>query len=412
MESNMNLTVKTEGLGLEREAIEAMRPEAGKALDRLWSGQEDMTGWVQTPINQSNEELEYILNVADVIKAEAELLVVVGIGGSYLGAKAAIEALPKVERGAHVRFFGTNFCTDYYRETIEEIKNKNTIICVISKSGNTTEIKAAFDTLKPLMEEKYGSRKAVNERIIAITDAEKGGLRAETERNGYTNLVIPSDIGGRYSVLTPAGLLPMAVSGIDIRALLDGARDMATSTAWDNDGMDYAICRHLMQEAGKCIEIIEMCHSRLGYLGEWIKQLYGESEGKNGQGLFPATLTFSTDLHSMGQYIQQGRQNFFETIMSVDDPEYTLTIPEGDLKGKTIDQLNKAMIEGVIKAHRSAGVPVAEIHIPKLDAYHYGQLLYYLETTCAITAMLGGVNPFDQPGVEAYKAEMRKILGL
>ena len=158
MESNMNLTVKTEGLGLKREAIEAMRPEAGKALDRLWSGKEDMTGWVQTPINQSNEELEYILNVADVIKAEAELLVVVGIGGSYLGAKAAIEALPKVERGAHVRFFGTNFCTDYYRETIEEIKNKNTIICVISKSGNTTEIKAAFDTLKPLMEEKYRNR--------------------------------------------------------------------------------------------------------------------------------------------------------------------------------------------------------------------------------------------------------------
>lgn len=408
----MNLTVKTDGLDLDREKIIQMRPEASKALDRLWSGEEDMTGWVKAPINQSEEELEYILNIADIIKEEAELLVVIGIGGSYLGAKAAIEALPKVERGAQVRFFGTNFCTDYYRETIEEIKNKRTIVCVISKSGNTTEIKAAFDTIKPLMEMKYKTKEEANKRIIAITDAKNGGLRKETEENGYVNLIIPPDIGGRYSVFTPAGLLPMAVSGIDIRELLRGARDMATSTAWDNDGMDYAICRHLMEKDGRRIEAIEMCHSRLGYLGEWIKQLYGESEGKNGQGLWPATLTFSTDLHSMGQYIQEGRQNFFETIISVDDPEYTITIPQGDLEGKTIDELNKAMIEGVIKAHRGTGVPVAEIHLPKLDAYHYGQLLYFLETTCAITAMLGGVNPFDQPGVEAYKAEMRKILGI
>lgn len=408
----MNLTVKTDGLDLDREKIIQMRPEASKALDRLWSGEEDMTGWVKAPINQSEEELEYILNIADIIKEEAELLVVIGIGGSYLGAKAAIEALPKVERGAQVRFFGTNFCTDYYRETIEEIKNKRTIVCVISKSGNTTEIKAAFDTIKPLMEMKYKTKEEANKRIIAITDAKNGGLRKETEENGYVNLIIPPDIGGRYSVFTPAGLLPMAVSGIDIRELLRGARDMATSTAWDNDGMDYAICRHLMEKDGRRIEAIEMCHSRLGYLGEWIKQLYGESEGKNGQGLWPATLTFSTDLHSMGQYIQEGRQNFFETIISVDDPEYTITIPQGDLEGKTIDELNKAMIEGVIKAHRGTGIPVAEIHLPKLDAYHYGQLLYFLETTCAITAMLGGVNPFDQPGVEAYKAEMRKILGI
>lgn len=408
----MNLTVKTDGLDIEQEKILQMRPEASKALDRLWSGQEDMTGWVKAPINQSEEELEYILNIADIIKEEAELLVVIGIGGSYLGAKAAIEALPKVERGAQVRFFGTNFCTDYYRETIEEIKNKRTILCVISKSGNTTEIKAAFDTLKPLMEMKYKTKEEANKRIITITDAKHGGLRKETEENGYVNLVIPSDIGGRYSVFTPAGLLPMAVSGVDVRELLRGARDVAMSTTWDNDGMDYAICRHLMEKEGRRIEAIEMCHSRLGYLGEWIKQLYGESEGKNGQGLWPATLTFSTDLHSMGQYIQEGRQNFFETIISVDDPEYTITIPQGDLEGKTIDELNKAMIEGVIKAHRGTGVPVAEIHLPKLDAYHYGQLLYFLETTCAITAMLNGVNPFNQPGVEAYKAEMRKILGI
>lgn len=407
----MNIKVITEGLGLDKNEIMQLRPEAGKALDRLWSGNEDMTGWVQTPLKQDKTELEYILNAADVVRNEAQLFVVIGIGGSYLGAKAAIEALPKAERGTHVRFFGTNFCTDYYREVIEEIKSKETILCVISKSGNTTEINAAFETLKPIMEEKYGSREAAAKRIIAVTDATNGELRKEAEEMGYATFEIPSDIGGRYSVLTPVGLLPMAVSGIDIREVLRGAREMATSPDWDESGTDYAISRHLLQQKGKHIEAIEMCHSRLGYLGEWMKQLYGESEGKNGQGLWPATLTFSTDLHSMGQLIQQGRQNFFETIITVDDPEYTITVPEGKLKGKTIAQLNEAMINGVINAHRSVGIPVAEIHIPKLDPYHYGQLLYYLETTCAVTAMLNGVNPFDQPGVEDYKAEMRKILG-
>ncbi len=408
----MGIKVITEELALDSGAIEEKKIEAGKALDRLWSGNEDMTGWVRAPINVDRRELEFILNAADVIRHEAELFVVIGIGGSYLGAKAAIEALPKTESGTPVRFFGTNFCTDYYREVIAEIKSKKTILCVISKSGNTTEIKAAFDTLKPIMIEKYRSREEANKRIIAVTDETSGSLRKEATENGYSTLVIPKDIGGRYSALTPAGLLPMAVSGIDIREMLDGAKDMATSTEWDNHGTDYAIARHLMQKQGKTMEVIAMSHSRLGYLGEWIKQLYGESEGKNGQGLWPATLTYSTDLHSMGQYIQQGRQNFFETIISVDDPQYAITIPGGDLEGKTIEELNRAMVRGVISAHKSAGVPVAEIHIPKLDAYHYGQLLYFLETTCAVTAMLDGVNPFDQPGVEAYKAEMRKLLGI
>ena len=408
----MDIKVLTEGYALDKSAIEAKRDEAGKALDRLWSGSEDMTGWVQAPINVNDQELEFILNAADVVKSEANLFVVIGIGGSYLGAKAAIEALPKAESGTPVRFFGTNFCTDYYREVIAEIKDKKPILCVISKSGNTTEIKAAFDTLKPIMEEKYGSKEEANKRILAVTDEKDGALRKEAEANGYTTLVIPKDIGGRYSALTPAGLLPMAVSGIDIRELLRGARDMATSPDWDAGGTDYAIARHLLQKQGKTMEVIAMCHSRLGYLGEWIKQLYGESEGKEGQGLWPATLTFSTDLHSMGQYIQQGRQNFFETIVSVDDPQYTITIPGGDLKGKTIEELNRAMTGGVINAHKGAGIPVGEIHIPKLDPYHYGQLLYFLETTCAVTAMLDGVNPFNQPGVEAYKLEMRKLLGI
>ncbi|MDO4869081.1 MAG: glucose-6-phosphate isomerase [Bacillota bacterium] len=408
----MDIKVKTDGLGIAVENILEMRPEAGRALDRLWSGSEPMTGWVQTPINQNKEELEYILNAADIVKDEAELFVVVGIGGSYLGAKAAIEALPKAERGAQVRFFGTNFCTDYYREVMAEIRDKRTILCVISKSGNTAEVSAAFETLKPLMIEKYGSEEEANKRIIVVTDPARGQLRAEAEEKGYATFDIPPNIGGRYSVLTPVGLLPMAVSGIDIRDVLDGAKAMAMSPVWDEGGTDYAISRHLMQMTGKHIEVIEMCHSRLGYLGEWMKQLYGESEGKNGQGLWPATLTLSTDLHSMGQMIQEGRQNFFETMITVDDPDYTVTVPAGHLAGRTIRELNEAMMDGVIRAHRNAGIPVVEIHMPQLTPHYYGQMLYFLETTCAVTAMLNGVDPFNQPGVEAYKAEMRKILGI
>lgn len=273
------------------------------------------------------------------------------------------------------------------------------------------EIRATFDIMKDLMEKKYGSKEAAARRIITITDKESGTLRAETNEAGYVNFEIPGDIGGRYSAMTPAGLFPMAVAGIDIRALIEGEKAAAVSPEWDKEATDYAIARQLMIEQGKMIETIEFYDPRLTYLGEWMKQLYGESEGKDGKGLFPATLNFSTDLHSMGQFLQQGNQIFFETVIVIDEYEEEIMIPAGPLAGKTLEDLNRAAVQGVTAAHRQAGIQVIEIHIPKLDAYHYGQVLYFLQTTCAITGMLMGVDPFDQPGVEDYKREMRKVLG-
>jgi len=406
----MNIIANVDKTGISEEEIKALRPQAGQALDRLWSGNEPMTGWVTLPVTRNEQELRKILEIADIIKDEAELLVVIGIGGSYMGAKAAIEALPKESSGIEVRFLGNNLCTDYYFETLEEIKEKNTILCVISKSGNTMEVRTAFEVVKPLMVEKYGSAAEASKRILAITDEETGTLRSEATEFGYSTLPVPGNVGGRYSIATPVGLLPMAVSGIDIMAFLDGARECAVSPSWDIDAADYAIARYLLQKQGKEVEVISLCHSRLHYLGEWIKQLYGESEGKEGKGLLPTTLMYSTDLHSMGQYMQEGRQIFMETLMIVDEPSVSIEIPGGPQKGKTVADINAAMIGGVTKAHQQAGIPIAEVHIPKLDTKNFGQLIYFLETTCAITAMLSGVNPFDQPGVEAYKREMHSLL--
>lgn len=406
----MNIISKVDKTGIPAAEIEAMRPAAGEALDRLWSGNEPMTGWVKAPVNRNQEELDKIQEIAEIIKDGAELLVVIGIGGSYMGAKAAIEALPKAASGIEVRFLGNNLCTDYYWETLEEIRKKRTILCVISKSGNTMEVRTAFEVVKPLMAEKYGSEEEAAKHIIAITDEETGTLRAEANEFGYATLPVPGDIGGRYSIATPVGLLPMAVSGIDIIEFLDGARDCAESTEWDADAADYAIVRHLMEKKGKVVEVFALCNSRLQYLGEWMKQLFGESEGKEGKGMMPTSLLYSTDLHSMGQYMQEGQQIFMETLMIVDEPSVTIEIPGGPQKGKTVEEINKAMIGGVTTAHRQADIPIAEVHVPRLDAYNFGQLIYFLETTCAITAMLNGVNPFDQPGVEAYKREMHNLL--
>ncbi len=406
----MKININTDNTGIPQKEIEELRGEAGKVLDRLWSGGEPMTGWVQAPSRNRGELLEKILAMADVIRNEAELLLVIGVGGSYLGAKAAIEALPKYERGIPVKFLGNNLCSEYYLEIIEEVKKKKTVVCVVSKSGNTIEVRTAFEVIKPVMTEKYGSEEEAARRIMAITDGEKGSLRAEATEKGYVTLEIPQDIGGRYSVFTPAGLLPMAVSGIDIRAMLDGAADCAESPEWDLAAPDYAIVRYLLQQKGKQVEFLEMCHSRLGHFGEWLKQLFGESEGKNGGGLLPTVLTFSTDLHSMGQYLQQGRQIFMETMFVVDNPLKEISIPAGPQEGKTVGQISDIMVRAVVAAHRSSGIPIVEIHMDKLDAYEYGQLLYFLETTCAITAMLSGVNPFDQPDVEEYKSEMHKQL--
>ena len=409
----MDISVNLEGLPLEKEEIDGRKPDAAAALDRLWSGQMEMTGWVKAPMEVNEEELRYLLDVADIIKSEAELMVVIGVGGSYMGARSAIEALPKFEHGIDVKFLGINFCTDYYSGILEEIRRKNTIICVVSKSGNTTEVRTALEVVMPIMEEKYGGKATACRRIIAVTDPENGYLREFAEENDLVTLNIPQNVGGRYSMLTPAGLLPMAVAGVDVREMLRGAEKMAASPAWDSYGPEYAIARYLMSEKyGKAIESIAFNHSALGWFGEWMRQLYGESEGKEGKGLWPAILQFSTDLHSMGQFLQQGNRIFFETLIIVDGYDEEIQIPGGPLAGMSLEELNDAMIEGVINAHRKDGIPLIEVHIPELTPFYFGQLVYFLETTCAITAMLTGVNPFNQPGVEAYKKEMRKVCGL
>lgn len=403
----MEIKVDLSKSGLTMEEIRQKKLEIDTALERLWSGKETFTGWVKLPLQQDKNEMERILNVSDIIRQQCELFIVIGIGGSYLGAKAAIDALGKAPDAPEVKFAGINLSATYHARLLEEMAAKEVCLCVISKSGTTVETTAAFNIFKEALIKKYGKAEAVK-RIYAITDAENGALREETEREGYTSFVIPSDIGGRYSVLTPVGLLPIAVAGADIRSLMEGAEVMAASPDWDFDGPDYAAARYLLLQKGKSVEAIQHYEPDLKYFVEWIKQLFGESEGKEGTGLFPAGLELTADLHSMGQFLQQGSPIFFETVLNIEQSPVDLTVPEGPLKGKTMTQLNRAAMKGVIEAHSSAGTPVIRIDIPKLDAFYYGQLIYFFETTCAITAMLMGVNPFDQPGVEAYKKEMKK----
>lgn len=403
----MEIKVDLSKSGLTMEEIRQKKLEIDTALERLWSGKETFTGWVKLPLQQDKIEMERILNVSDIIRQQCELFIVIGIGGSYLGAKAAIDALGKASDAPEVKFAGINLSATYHARLLEEMTAKEVCLCVISKSGTTVETTAAFNIFKEALIKKYGKAEAVK-RIYAITDAENGALREETEREGYTSFVIPSDIGGRYSVLTPVGLLPIAVAGADIRSLMEGAEVMAASPDWDFDGPDYAAARYLLLQKGKSVEAIQHYEPDLKYFVEWIKQLFGESEGKEGTGLFPAGLELTADLHSMGQFLQQGSPIFFETVLNIEQSPVDLTVPEGPLKGKTMTQLNRAAMKGVIEAHSSAGTPVIRIDIPKLDAFYYGQLIYFFETTCAVTAMLMGVNPFDQPGVEAYKKEMKK----
>ena len=409
----MDIIVNLEGLPLEKEKIESLKPDASAAIDRLWSGELDMTGWVKAPMERDEEALRYLLDVADIVKAEAELMIVIGVGGSYMGAKAAIEALPKFERGIEVRFLGTDFCTENSAETIRQVREKSTIVCIISKSGGTMEVRTALEIIRPIMEEKYGGPEAAAKRMIAITDPEKGYLREEAEVLDLVTMEIPADVGGRYSIMTPAGIFPMAVAGIDVREMLRGAEKMATSPAWDSYAMEYAIARSLIHEAGdKSVEALVFSHSKMRFFGEWMKQLYGESEGKEGRGMWPATLQYSTDLHSMGQFMQEGSQVFTETLIVVDEYDEEIVIPGGPLAGMSLEELNDAMIDGVIKAHSDKGIPIIEIHMPQLTPYYFGQLVYFFEMSCAITSLLIGIDPFNQPGVEAYKKEIRRLCGI
>ena len=378
----------------------------------------DFLGWIELPSRVTEAEIREIEESAALLRSRAEVIGVVGIGGSYLGAKAMISALGSHfeafdEKVPGIVFAGQNIGEDYLHELLGILDRKSYAIIVISKSGTTTEPAIAFRLLKSKLEQKIGTEKA-SELIIAITDRQKGALRKLAEQSRYKTFVIPDDAGGRYSVLTPVGLLPIACAGYDIRRFIEGSKSMQTRTGpgipfEKNPSALYAAARNALYRAGKTTEILANYESRLNYFSEWWKQLYGESEGKENKGIFPASVNFTADLHSMGQYIQEGERNLFETVLSVGDPDHTLHIPtDGEnldglnfLAGKRISEVNKMAELGTLLAHVDGGVPNIRVEVPSISEFHLGQLVYFFEKACGISGYLLGVNPFDQPGVEA-----------
>lgn len=388
----------------------------------------NFTGWVTLPSKITEEELHDIEFTANSLKKKIEVLVVVGIGGSYLGAKAVNESLNHSfnclnakNKNPLLLYAGQNISEDYLYELIDVLKKVEFGICVISKSGTTTEPAIAFRLLKEILEEKAGKQEA-RKRIVAITDKSKGALRILADQEGYKTFVIPGDVGGRYSVLTPVGLFPISVAGHDIRSLLAGANAMCNNTIKanfeENAALLYVASRNALYRKGKQIEILANYNPKLHYVSEWWKQLYGESEGKQGKGIFPASADFTSDLHAMGQYIQEGHRHIFETVISVAEPNHKLLIPsEKDnldqlnyLAKKRIDEVNKMAELGTQLAHVDGGVPNLRIEMPKLNEFYLGELIYFFEIACGISGYILGVNPFDQPGVEAYKNNMFALL--
>ena len=403
-----------------KQNITALYNRSGKGNDFL--------GWVNLPSSISAAEIADIKATAQKMKQLCEVVVVIGIGGSYLGAKAVIDALSdsfaqlKPHNNPLVVFAGQNISEDYMVELQGVLKNRKWGIVVISKSGTTTEPAIAFRILKADCEAQFGKKESVD-RIVAITDAKKGALRTLADQEGYKTYVIPDNVGGRFSVLTPVGLLPIAIAGFDIEKLVGGAADMEKSTGADidfekNPSAVYAAVRNALYKKGKGIELTANYNPKLHFFAEWWKQLYGESEGKELKGIFPASVDFTSDLHSMGQYIQQGQRCLFETVISVEKPNESLQIPSDTanldglnfLSGKHIDEVNKMAELGTILAHVDGGVPNIRISIPKLDEFNLGQLIYFYELACGISGYILDVNPFDQPGVEAYKKNMFALL--
>ena len=389
----------------------------------------DFLGWIDLPSSILKKDIDEINQIANELKTKVDFVVVIGIGGSYLGSKAINEALSdsfhqyKKTNSPEILYAGQNIGEDYLYELLSLLKDKKFAIVVISKSGTTTEPAIAFRLLKKELERTL-SPDDVRERIIAITDKSKGALKQLANQEGYRTFDIPDDVGGRFSVLTAVGLLPIALAGFDIEKLLEGAKDMEIATSKDiafrdNIAAQYAVARNVLYQNGKGIEILVNYNPKLQYLSEWWKQLFGESEGKENKGIFPASVNFTTDLHSMGQYIQDGQRNLFETVISVTNSKCNLQIPEDNdnldslnyIAGKQIDEVNKMAEQGTTLAHLDGDVPVMRIEIPEISEYYLGQLIYFFEKACAISAYYLGINPFDQPGVEAYKRNMFALLG-
>lgn len=398
---------------LTYEQLESMKGRLVEGQQWLECSEEALTGWVRWPREFDVQEVQRIKETADAIRDKCDAFVIIGIGGSYLGARAAIEMLGEKGMGPTVYYAGHNISGTYHSELLAELAHKDFCLCVVSKSGTTMEPNIAFALLKDLLIKKYGKEKAA-ERIYVVTNPKSGALREEAEREGYESFTVPEDIGGRYSVLTSVGLLPISVAGIPVDEMLLGAADMSKPLPFEEDGAAlYAAARNRLFAMGKAIEIFESCEPRLQFFSEWLKQLFGESEGKQGKGIFPAALQLSTDLHSIGQFLQDGNPVFFETILNVKSSPRDLVIPESagaPLAGLCMNQVNRAVVLGMTAAHRKAGIPMIRVDIPAMTPYYFGQLVYFFERSCALSGYLAGVNPFDQPGVEEYKTEMRKIL--
>lgn len=414
--------------------IKMMESLANNAKDTLLNktgAGNDFLGWIDLPVNYDKEEFARIQAAAEKIKSDSEVLVVIGIGGSYLGARAAIEFLrhsfynsvdKSVRKTPEIYYAGNNISSTYLAQLIETIGDRDFSVNVISKSGTTTEPAIAFRVFKKLLVQKYGKEEAAK-RIYATTDKAKGALKNLATEEGFETFVVPDDVGGRFSVLTAVGLLPIAVSGADIEKLMEGAasmREYCLNTPFaENDAMLYAAIRNCLYAKGKNIEILANYEPALHYVGEWWKQLYGESEGKDNKGLFPAACDFTTDLHSMGQYIQEGRRSMFETVIELEKSTFEVILEKEDvdldglnyLAGKSVDFINKSAMKGVLLAHTDGDVPNLVIKLPEQTEFYLGQLFYFFEFSCGVDGYMLGINPFNQPGVESYKRNMFALLG-
>ncbi len=414
--------------------IEKMAPAVSMYHEMIHNGTcsgSDFLGWVDLPTNYDKDEFARIKKAAKKIQDTADVLIVIGIGGSYLGARCAIEFLNGVfynnktaeaRKTPQIYFAGNSLSSSYLAELLELVKDKEVAVNVISKSGTTTEPAIAFRVFKEMLEKKYG-KDGVKDRIFVTTDKAKGALKTLADDEGYETFVVPDNVGGRYSVLTAVGLLPIAVSGADIDAMMQGAKeasqDFNESDVTKNPAYLYAALRNILYRKGKTTEILVNYEPDLHYFNEWWKQLYGESEGKDQRGIFPAAVDFSSDLHSMGQYIQDGLRNIFETVINVKSPRYDVKIDEDKdnldglnfLAGKTLDFVNHKAFEGTLIAHNDGQVPNFVIDVPKLDEFNYGYLVYFFEKAVAMSGCLLGVNPFNQPGVEEYKKNMFALIG-
>ena len=419
---------------VQEHEMEYMSELAAQAKDKLLArtgAGNDFLGWIDLPVDYDKEEFDRILKAAEKIKNDSEVLIVIGIGGSYLGARAAIEFLGhsfanvvsrEIRKAPEIYFAGNSISSTYLKDLIDVIGDRDFSVNVISKSGTTTEPAIAFRVFKELLEKKYGKEGAAG-RIYATTDKERGALKNLATEEGYETFVVPDDVGGRFSVLTAVGLLPIAASGADITKLMEGAaaaRKAAIENDFaDNDAMKYAAIRNILLRKGKVVEVLANYEPGLHYVSEWWKQLYGESEGKDQKGIFPASVDLTTDLHSMGQFIQDGNRIMFETVMNVERSRGEITINEEPvdldglnyLAGKNMDFVNKSAMNGTILAHTDGNVPNLRVNIPAQDEYSLGQLFYFFEFACGVSGYLLGVNPFNQPGVESYKKNMFALLG-